>query len=163
MNKKTSIMAISIVLIDQLLKALVNTYMDIFQSKSIINNFFYITNLHNDGIAWGYFSNRLYIIIFLSVIALFIIYRYITTFKNNLRNIFAFGLITGGIYGNLLDRIFFGYVRDFLDFRIFGYDYPVFNISDIALVVGVGLLIISIFKGDDLSDNKSRSRKNKIR
>ena len=79
-------------------------------------------------------------------------------FKMNTRNSFAFALTISGILSNLTDRIFLGYVRDFLDFTIFGYDYPIFNIADIAIVVGVILLIVAIIKGED-NIAKDRSRK----
>jgi len=62
----------------------------------------------------------------------------------------------GGIVGNLADRIMFGYVRDFLNFYIIGYDFPVFNIADIFIVIGVGILIISILRGEDNNGSKSR-------
>jgi signal peptidase II len=78
-------------------------------------------------------------------------------FKNNNRNNLAFGLIIGGIVGNLIDRIFLGYVRDFLSIQIINYYYPVFNLADSFIVIGVVLLIIAIFKGEDqYAKNKSR-------
>ena len=82
-------------------------------------------------------------------IAIFIIYRYMYNFKQNKRNNIAFGLIIGGIVGNLIDRVFLGYVRDFLSFKIFSYNYPIFNFADIFIVIGVFLLIIAILKGED--------------
>lgn len=64
----------------------------------------------------------------------------------------------GGIAGNLIDRIVFGYVRDFMDIRLFKYYFPIFNISDALVVMGTILLIISVIKGDDIGENKSSKR-----
>ena len=86
------------------------------------------------------------------------IIRYSYSFKKTKLNTYGFGLLLGGILGNLSDRLIFGYVKDFLDFIIFKYDFPVFNIADICIVIGVILLIISILKGEDNSGSKS-SRK----
>ena len=93
----------------------------------------------------------------MSIIALIIIYRYSNTFIINRRNKLAFSFLLGGITGNLLDRLFLGYVRDFLDFNIFGYDFPVFNIGDSCIFIGVILLMISIYKKDDY-EVKSRRK-----
>ena len=71
----------------------------------------------------------------------------------------AFGFLMGGILGNLVDRLFLGSVRDFLKFRILGYNYPVFNVADMAIVIGVILLVINIFRGE--SDGSSSKRRNK--
>ena len=58
----------------------------------------------------------------------------------------SLGLIMGGIFGNLMDRIIHHGVIDYLSFRIFGYNFPVFNLADIAIVVGVGLYLIVLIK-----------------
>ena len=69
-------------------------------------------------------------------------------------------LLIAGTLGNFIDRLTLQYVRDFLDFVIFGYDFPVFNLADVFIVLGVILLIISIIKGEDSNGSKS-SRKHK--
>ena len=60
------------------------------------------------------------------------------SFKKNKRNSLAFAALEAGIISNLADRLFLGYVRDFLDFHILGYNYPIFNIADMAIVMGAG-------------------------
>ncbi|MDE5889251.1 MAG: signal peptidase II, partial [Bacilli bacterium] len=75
----------------------------------------------------------------------------------------AFGLLYGGLAGNLIDRIISGYVIDFLDFYIFKYDFPVFNVADICIVLGVLLLIYATIKGEDENVNNSNRSKRKTR
>ena len=60
----------------------------------------------------------------------------------------GYNILLGGIIGNFIDRIFLGYVRDFLDFRIFNYNFPIFNISDICICIGIFLMIIEVVKED---------------
>ncbi len=159
MNKKTFIIAISILLIDQISKSIIEVYLKFNESFKVIKNFFYLTLTHNTGGAWSILDNYSFIFIILSIVAFIIILKFMLSFKNNLRNNIAFASLIGGLLSNLADRIFLGYVRDFLDFRIFGYDYPIFNIADIAIVVGVFLLIIAILKGEDKKDDdKSRTK-----
>ena len=62
-------------------------------------------------------------------------------------DIIGYSLLTGGIIGNLIDRIIYGYVIDYLDFYIFNYNYPVFNFADISIVIGV--IIVIIFRRED--------------
>ena len=76
--------------------------------------------------------------------------------KNTKFNMIGLGILLGGIVGNLLDRVLFGYVRDFLDIYIFKYNFPIFNIADICIVLGVIMLIISILRGEDKSGNSSK-------
>ena len=77
-------------------------------------------------------------------------------FKESKRNSVAFGLVYGGLLGNLCDRIRFGYVIDYLKFYIGGYEFPVFNLADIAIVVGFILIIYAIYRGEDKHGNKSK-------
>ncbi len=163
MNKKILIIAIVTLLLDQLTKILASSFLSLNHSIKIINKFFYLTLCHNTGAAWGIFSKYPIIIIIISIIAIILIYHFIYCFKNNWRNNIAFGLLFGGLIGNLTDRVILGYVRDFLDFIIFHYDYPVFNIADIAIVIGVILIIISTIKGDDISENNSKRKTRKTR
>ena len=149
MNKKTFLIAIIILIVDQVSKSLIEIYFKLNKSYTVIKNFFAITVAHNTGGAFSILNNYSFIFILASLIAVIILLRFMLNFKNNFRNNLAFALTLSGIMSNLADRIFLGYVRDFLDFTIFGYDYPVFNIADIAIVIGVILLIIAILKGED--------------
>lgn len=149
MNKKTYIIAVLVLIIDQVSKSLVEIFLNLHENFTVIKNFFYITVAHNTGGAWSIFSNHSYLFIVASVIAILLLIKFMFGFKNNFRNNLAFGFLFGGIFSNLADRVFLGYVRDFLDFKIFGYDYPIFNIADVAIVVGVILLIVAVIKGED--------------
>ncbi len=156
MNKKTYIIAVIILIIDQISKSLIEIFIDLEESITVIPNFFYLTVAHNTGGAWSIFSNHSYLLIIASIIAIILLIKFMFGFKNNLRNNLAFAFLFGGIFSNLADRLFLGYVRDFLDFKIFGYDYPIFNIADITIVVGVFLLLIAIIKGEDRRDKSSK-------
>lgn len=156
MNKKTYIIALIILIIDQISKSLIEVSYNLGDSISVINNFFNITVVHNTGGAWSIFNNHSYIFIIFSIIAIIVLFKFMFSFKNNYRNNIAFALTIGGILSNLADRIFLGYVRDFLDFKIFNYDYPIFNIADITIVIGIMLLIIAIIKGEDKVENCSK-------
>lgn len=158
MNKKPYIIAILILIIDQVSKSLIEVFFKFNESIQIIKDFFYITVVHNTGGAWSIFDNHSYFFILFSIIAVIILIKFMFSFKNNLRNNIAFSLTIGGILSNLADRIFLGHVRDFLDFKLFGYNYPIFNIADIAIVIGVILLIVAIIKGEDKIERDTRSR-----
>lgn len=156
MNKKVFIISMISLIIDQISKLLATIFLKLNTPKTIINNFFYLNLCQNKGIAWSLLNNKRILIIILTIIALIVIIKFIKSFKENKRNNIAFGLLIGGLLGNLIDRVFHGYVIDFLDFYIFKYDYPVFNIADTFIVISILLLIISIIKGDDIDDNKSK-------
>ncbi len=161
MNKKILIIAIISLALDQITKTIAALSLTFGEPLKVIKNFFYLTLVHNEGAAWGLFSNTKVIIGIGTIIAMIVIYRFIYCFKQNTRNNLAFGLLIGGLSGNLIDRVFTGYVIDFLDFYIFGYDFPVFNVADICIVIGVLLLIIAIFKGEDSNENNSNGKSRK--
>lgn len=142
-NKIIYFIGAFILIIDQLTKMFID------KSMTIIDGLFYINPINNYGAAWSVFNDKTVFLILSSLVILIVLLRYQSYFKMNIRNKIAFGLLYGGLLGNLLDRIVFGYVRDFLDFIIFGYDYPVFNLADASLVIGMFFLIIAILKGED--------------
>ena len=115
----------------------------------IINNFLTFTYTKNTGAAWSLLAGRRFFLIIISVLFLGLIIYYSFKFKNNKRNNIAFGLIMGGLLGNLFDRIFYGYVRDFISLKFGNYYYPIFNVADIAIVISIILIIIAIIKKED--------------
>lgn len=115
----------------------------------IIKNFFYITNVKNTGGAWGMFSGNVPILALISaIVVLVLIYFLKEERKLNKISITYYGILFAGIIGNLIDRLFLGYVTDFFNFYIFGYDYPVFNIADILIVLGIILMVVDVVRGE---------------
>lgn len=152
MKRKSLVIAIIVFLFDQLIKTIVNKSLYYGALKSIIPNLFYLTLVYNEGVAWSILSGSIIFIILVSIICFVFLLIYETKFKNERKISFAFGLIYGGLLGNLLDRIRLGYVIDYLKFYILGYEFPIFNLADTALVIGFAILIISIIKGSDKDD-----------
>lgn len=142
------------ILLDQIVKIIVRVNMEVGDSITIINHFFYISHVENTGAAWGGFSGFTVILTILSIGMLgFFIYLYRKIdFKNKRLYSISLVLVISGTIGNLIDRLIFRHVTDFLDFYIFGYDYPVFNIADILLVVGFALLIIYLIFFSEKND-----------
>lgn len=148
MKKRDGLVLLTLLILDQLSK-----YFIFNQPKDnveIIKNFFYISKVENSGAAWGSFSGQMWLFYIVSVVALYFLYKLYrkSSQKDNYYQ-FALILMISGTIGNLIDRVLFGYVRDFLNFFIFTYDYPVFNVADMALVVGVGLVILYLIKHPD--------------
>ncbi|MFZ5632845.1 MAG: signal peptidase II [Bacillota bacterium] len=132
-------------LLDQASKMYIMTTMHRGQSIPVIENIFHITYIHNPGAAFGLLAYRtaFFIAITLLVIAGIVIFYWKRGIKGGLLPV-ALGLVVGGSLGNLADRIRFGEVVDFLDFRV----WPVFNLADSAIVTGAGLLIIVLWRMD---------------
>ncbi len=162
---KTIIISFIIILIDQISKGLIDKYIEFGQRIKIINKLFYITNVNNTGAAWGMLPNRTDLLILLTIVVIIVLLQYLKSFKKSSNNIIAFGILLGGIIGNFIDRLFIGYVKDFLELTIFNYNFPIFNISDMCIVIGAILLIIAIINGEDKNESKSKKpgRKRKTR
>ena len=158
MKKEIFIISLIILILDQISKIIVNMYIKLNSSILIIRNFFYLRNVYNEGAAFSILEGNRLLFIIIGLISIYLIYSFIKDFNNNKRNIIVFGLLLGGILGNLLDRIFLGYVRDFLDFYIFNYNFPVFNIADSAIFIGVVLLLMSMVKEKSNGSNSTRKR-----
>ncbi|MBI2129549.1 signal peptidase II [Candidatus Woesearchaeota archaeon] len=139
------LMPILVVLFDQITKFLIKNYLALSQSLPIIKNIAYFTHIQNTGAGFGLFRNFNSVLIWTSVIVIgVILYNYDKIIKNKTTAI-ALSLILGGAVGNLIDRIFLGYVVDFIDFRV----WPAFNVADSAVTIGVLILIVHFLKKKD--------------
>ena len=143
MNKKHLIIIIGliIILLDQITKILV-----INENIILIPNLLSFTYTKNTGTAFGIFSNNAIIIIILNIIVLGVIIKFLKERKDDVEMNILISLIliaSGGI-SNLIDRIFRGYVVDFIDVNLF--NFPNFNVADISIIIGIGILLIVIIK-----------------
>ncbi|MBE6099803.1 MAG: signal peptidase II [Anaerovibrio sp.] len=128
-------------IIDQLVKGYITASMHLGQSVPVIKNYFYITYVLNPGAAFGIFENqRLFFIGVALVLLGVVIYFRKQLMKEHMLVQYGVGLLVGGAIGNLYDRLQNGLVVDFLDFRF----WPVFNIADVAICVGAGLIMFDI-------------------
>jgi signal peptidase II len=136
--RKPLIAASAVLFLDQLTKLIIRSGLSEGESIPLIRNVFHISLVHNTGAAFGLFRHQTLILTGISILTFVVIllfYRRIAASMRILR--VGFALIAGGSLGNLIDRLRFGYVVDFLDFRV----WPVFNIADSAITVGVILVL----------------------
>jgi signal peptidase II len=113
----------------------------------IIPGFFHIVHVGNTGAAWGLFAGGSFWLALLALVTLAAIYffrRHLTLDRPMVQ--LSFGLLCGGIVGNLLDRVLYGHVIDFLDFHFGSFVWPAFNLADAGICVGVGLYLLHSFK-----------------
>lgn len=142
------IAALIILCLDQASKFIVVRNLSLNQSIPVIKNIFHLTLVHNRGAAFGVFKNQVSWFILTSIFAIVLIFLNFNKPRHALYN-FSLGLILAGAAGNLIDRLFLGYVVDFLDFRI----WPVFNIADSSITIGAVLLGYSILKTESKTLN----------
>ena len=155
MKKRNVMLVILLLLIDQGSKGLMEAILT-GKSITVIPNFFSLVFVTNTGAAWSIMQGNTLFLIILGIIAIFSLIFVMPTIKESIWKSISFTMLYAGIIGNLLDRAIFHYVKDFLKFTIFGYEYPVFNFADIFIVVGAILLIVAAWKGDIDEKNKCR-------
>lgn len=139
------LVALFIIALDQFTKWLIVQNMTLGESIPIIHNFFYITSHRNRGAAWGILQDQMWLFYIITVIVVIAIIYYL---EKHAKGKFLFQLslcfILGGAIGNFIDRLFRKEVVDFIDTYIFSYDFPIFNVADSALTIGVGLMFIQL-------------------
>ena len=144
---------VSLVGIDHYTKFLVTNLIDLNSSVKVIDGFFSLTYVQNFGAGFSIMQNETIFFYILTPICL-VIFVYLLLKAKELLSKIALLLMISGTIGNFIDRIVTIYVVDFLDFNIFGWDFPIFNFADICLTIGVFLYIIIIFKEE--KDAKAR-------
>ena len=113
----------------------------------VIPGFFNLVHVGNTGAAWSLFSGYPKALAALGIMALLLLYFFRNALQLKLpHSQWSFGLIIGGILGNLIDRFRLGHVTDFLDFHAAGWHFPSFNVADSAITIGVGLHILFSFR-----------------
>lgn len=137
------VLPLAVVILDQFSKYIVVENMSLGESIPIIEEVFHLTYILNPGAAFGMFAhNRLFFIAIAVVVIGIIIWARREILASPWEVKAGCGLFLGGAIGNLIDRAQQGLVIDFFDFRI----WPVFNIADIAICIGVGLIIWNLLK-----------------
>ena len=149
MKKKILIFSIVFLAVDQMSKIVLDKVLILGKSISIFEKFLYITKAYNDGISFSMLTGHRWLIIAISIFVMLFLYIYLRHFKNNKRNIIAFSLTFGGLLGNLIDRLIHGYVIDFIDFYVLNYNYPIFNLADSFICIGILMILYAIFLGED--------------
>ena len=153
--KKYGVFAITvfvIILVDQLTKYWIDTTMMLHESITVLNGFFSITYVRNPGAAFGFLAGaspafRYTFFIAVNIIAIALIVSYIRkATREESRLILALSFIMAGAFGNLMDRVRFGEVVDFLDFYIGSVHWPAFNVADSSITVGAFFLILELWK-----------------
>ncbi len=144
-------LATLVVFFDQLIKYFVDTHMAVHQSIPVVHNVLYFTYVQNFGAAFGMLSGkRAWLIIFTFIAFIFILLFHKTMGDDPLLK-WALPLLIGGAIGNLLDRLRLGYVIDYVDFII----WPTFNLADMCIVVGVGLMVLQMIRKSKEEEIKS--------
>lgn len=146
LNKKYGWLFLFLVGADQLSKYLIELNLNYNESIEIIKGFFSLHYVRNEGAAWSMMEGKMIFFYLISIVALIaMVYFFKSSEKKDKFTRLGLVMMMAGTIGNLYDRLVFKYVRDFLDFNIFGYDFPVFNIADMALCIGVGFIILDVF------------------
>jgi len=158
------VVALIVFLIDQGTKLMVKNKMVLGESIPIITDLFYLTSHRNAGAAFGILQNQRWFFIIITIIAVTAIIYYLLKYRHTKKlQSYSLALILGGALGNFLDRLLYGEVVDFLDVKIklgsFHYDYPIFNIADSALVIGVILMLLDTLRESirEMKQNKTAS------
>jgi len=154
------VISLAVLLLDQWTKGIITRAYEVHQSTSVITNLFDITYVRNSGAAFGLFASvdssvKAIVLNSVAVLVFLVVSAYaLRSSHKSIRLQLGFALILGGAVGNLLDRVRFGYVVDFLDFSISGHHWPAFNVADSAICIGVGLLFLDMLRAEENAEEE---------
>ena len=141
--KKINILSLIFIIIDFVIKFIIDKCMNVYDTIRVIPNFFSIVYVRNTGAAFSIMENNRVLFIAIGIISIYLIWRFLIKDKDlNKYYVVIYSMLIAGIIGNMIDRIIYGYVIDYVSFNIIGYSFPIFNLADIFIVVSVIMLII---------------------
>ena len=143
--KTSIIISILIAILDQIIKFIIDKKVLFIE---ILPTLFNIHKVYNYGVAFSFLENKRYLILLFSLILIYFLFNLIKDLPNTKKYDILFGVILGGIIGNLLDRVFRGYVIDYLETFIFGISFPIFNLADICITLGIIIMVLIMSLGD---------------
>jgi len=136
-----SVISLAVIVIDQICKRLIVHFLEPGQSYYLIKHYLYLTHVQNTGAGFGLFQGYQGLLIWFSFIVLGLIVYYLPDIPNKRKWNVLIGLLIGGAVGNLIDRVAYGFVIDFIDIRI----WPVFNIADSVVSISIILIIVYLY------------------
>ncbi|WP_409022552.1 signal peptidase II [Dellaglioa sp. P0083] len=142
-----ALLAMIILVVDQVVKYAVSANIALNTSQTVIPNFLSIANIRNDGAAWSLLAGKQWFFFIVSILALGLMIYYFYKYRTNMGYKLSITLMIAGTLGNFIDRLRFGYVVDM--FQTDFVNFPIFNVADTALTVGVIILLIIVLKEDD--------------
>ena len=153
-NRRVAAIALLVIGLDQLTKQIVLRFLGYEEQKIVIDGFFKFVHWHNTGAAWSLFRGKNMLLAMIAIVALIVLFftRHHFDARTLLGQV-AFGLICGGIVGNLIDRLRVGHVVDFIYFYLqqrggSEVGFPAFNVADSAICTGVGLVFLLTWKAE---------------
>lgn len=143
MKNKMIALGTLLLLLDQVVKVIADNLLN--NTIIIIPNFIQLQYLKNYGVGFSMLNGNRFLIIIISVILIYFAVTLVREYSGKPKYLLGLTLILAGAFGNLIDRIVRGYVVDYVDTYIFGYDFPVFNLADVYLCIGaIGIIILLI-------------------
>ena len=143
--KTSIIISILITILDQIIKFIIDKKVLFIE---ILPKLFNIHKVYNYGVAFSFLENKRYLILLFSIILIYFLFNLRKDLPKTKKYDILFGVILGGIIGNLLDRVFRGYVIDYLETFIFGISFPIFNLADICITLGIIIMVLIMSLGD---------------